>query len=227
MGILGIVGTSAEDNLGFGRYEPKRTFHFTAQFAPVADGFLKTNVISGPDDTKAKTLTTTIKSIARPEATFNVITLEHGNEKWKVAGRSNWVQDTVEAVFYDNIPTADKGSLDADPTFSPSAIFYDWQRAIQENTTGQGSTAVEYKANIIVVTYAPDETEIERWVYHGAWPNSVTRGNHDYGSEEALTVTVQFTVDKIYRVDTGQTTPPGAGADTGTVIEEGDSVAGR
>ena len=157
-------------------------------------------------------LRSSIQSIARPQHTFGIIELEHGNEKWKIASKSDWANDSISSTFHDVIPAAQHdGAGDVDPQVSTSGILYDWQNLQQDITTGAGGLSVNYKSNIVLSQLAPDGTVVERWLYHGAWPTDVERGENNYtASTDSLTLTVTWAVDKIYRIDLAATTAPGA-----------------
>ena len=207
MGILGVFG-NARDDLGFGRYEPKRKNHFVVDFQAIRSGSHLDTLLS--TDGVQATLRSNIQSITRPNITFSAIEIEHGNEKWKVSGKSDWSHE-VTAEFHDVIPASlQDGAGDVDPTFSVSAIMYDWQNLMQDVTTGAAGLSVNYKANIIVSTLSPTGDVIEKFVYHGVFPTGADRGGHSYTENDALTVSVPFSVDKIYRVGLTDTTPPSA-----------------
>lgn len=207
MGVLGIVGDASADNDGFGRYETKRLWQYRVEFFPAFEGSALASLLT---PTVQRSLTVAARTVSRPTVTFNEMVINHGNEQWKLSGKTNWASENTEIVFDDVIPQKASGAGDEDAQFSVSAIIYDWQNLQQNIITGAAGLSKDYKANIVVTQFAPDETEIERFVYHGAWPNNRSGDAHDYTSEDGNTLTISFTVDKIFRVEAapGNIFPP-------------------
>jgi hypothetical protein len=211
MGILGVVGTANDTGIGYGRYETKRLWQFKVEFAPmVSTGALGTLLATNGIK---QSLTWSAKSVKRPVVKFSEIELKHGNETWKIAGKTNWASEAVEIVFDDVIPKPLSGGGDTDPLYSASSMMYDWQAIIQNPMTGNSALSSAYKANIIVTQYNPASAAVERYLYHGAWPSDVNYGEGwEYDKEDAgNAVTTTFTFDKFYKIlTTGGTAPPSA-----------------
>jgi hypothetical protein len=153
-------------------------------------------------------LRSNIVDITRPKFSQTPIELQHGNETWKIAGKTDWSTD-VTTTFHDVLPAAllEGGAGDVDPAFSVS-IMYDWKNIIQNITTGAGGLSSNYKCIVRVDTLAPDATLVERFIYYGMFPTEDDRGGHKYEGNEALTVSVTWSVDKMYRVGLTDTTAP-------------------
>lgn len=157
-----------------------------------------------------RSLASTVKTFARPNIDITAVEIKHGNESWKTVGRTSWSTDSIEGVWRDAIPQAEGGSGDSEPLYSASAIFYEWQNLCQNIATGAQGLARDYKANIVVTQYNPAGEEVEKYLYHGAWPKTINGSGWDMEGENGNEVSVSFSVDKIYRiaVGAGNNTPP-------------------
>ena len=210
MGVLGIVNTDSDGNdTGFGRFETKRLWQYKVDIAASYSGttletLLATAGIKG-------SLSIAAKTVGRPTVTFNEIEVNHGNESWKLAGKTSWASEAIEMVFNDIIPASNVSAGETDPQYSVASIFYEWLNLIQSNLTGAAGLSKDYKADIIVTQFNPAGLAVERLLYHGAWPNSVSGDPWDYTAEEGSTITSSMTFDKYYRLETSGTgtNPPG------------------
>lgn len=206
MGVLGIVG--GNNPTGYGRYEPKRQWQWVLDVSAMVGGSKLYELLSkaGVKDS----LTISVISIPRPSVSFNEISINHGNEQWKLAGKTSWASSNIDVVFHDVIPATQSGAGDSDPLYSVSAIMYEWLNIIQDVVTGNGSLSADYKANLIVTQFNPAGEAIERFLYHGAFPLSLSGDGWQYEGEGIVTRTVSFAFDKYFRlsIKDSTTTPP-------------------
>jgi hypothetical protein len=206
MGIFGIVGNASDGNLaGYGRYEPKRQNLFTVEFSALVSGSPLDTLLNAA----GASLTHTVQTVGAIGNEITPITLKHGNDTWQIAGRSRSGQDTIELSFHDIIPSFQGDSMDAYPQYSASAIFYDWQNIIQNVHTADGGLAGDYKGNIFVKQYGPNQQIIEQWMIHGVFPTGIAGTENTYESEDGVkTIAATFSLDKIYRLAIDDTAEP-------------------
>jgi hypothetical protein len=215
MGVLGIVGNAGVDNGIFGRYEPKRSWAWKIEFYPMAQGSAIAQLLN--EDVK-KSLSTAVISADRPSTESTPIELAHGNEIWFVPGKVNW-SGTATIRFNDPIPQELGGRAgDKDIAFSTSSIFWSWMNLVQNSSNAQGSISFDVKSNIILIQYHPSgASEVERWIYYGAFPTSISRGSVDYTTNDAITAEVTFQFDKFLRIALGTNIPPASVVDINSV----------
>ena len=141
-------------------YEPKRKFRWIF-------------VIDGID-------AFTLKTAARPQATFDEITIDYINTKRYVAGKMTW--NPIAITTHDPI--------------APSAAqkVMDWVRLCYEPLTGRMGYANFYKKNISLKLLDPQGTVVELWDISGAWVQDVNFGDLDYASSDntEISFTLRF-----------------------------------
>jgi len=223
MGVLGIIGGAGDTDIGYGRYEVKRVFQFKVEFEATS-GTVLSSVLT---EAAKKSLTIAAQIVNKPKVTFNELVIKHGNESWKLAGRTNWSSDSaIQVDFDDVIPKKASGTGDSDPLLSASAILYDWQNIVQDITTGDGNVSEQYKGNMIVTQYNPAGEVVEKLLYYGVWPSDVTSVAWDYSQDDATNkVTAMFSVDKVFRLSTAagteENTPPATSQAGGIANDQG------
>lgn len=143
------------------KYEPKRKFRWVLMIEGV-DAFL-------------------CKSTARPQQTFEEITIDWINKKRYLAGKGEWAVLPVE--LYDAI--------------APSAAqqVTEWVRLNFENVSGRSGYADFYKRDIQLKLLDPVGTVIELWDIKGAWPKDINYNELSFDSNDACWITLSIRFD--------------------------------
>lgn len=152
------LSPTGEFGLLANNYEPKRKFRWILQ-------------IDGID-------AYTLKTAARPQATFDETVIDYINAKRYVAGKMTW--NPIAVTTHDPI--------------SPSAAqkVMDWVRLCYEPLTGRMGYANFYKKNISLKLLDPQGTVVELWDITGAWVQDVNFGDLDYATSD--NVEISFTI---------------------------------
>lgn len=215
MGLFGVVPPANDGSLmgGFGRFEPKRTYNFNVQFLAGATAGADAGIVSLLGDgttAAAKGLAYSVYKVARPNITFQNIDIQHGNEKFKIAGRSDWANDNFTTEHYDLIPNSVTDAAGNDPVdnnsgtgvLSAGSVLYNWQNLMQNILTGDASFAKNYKGRMLLTLFTPDGSKtVEKWLYEGIWPQAVQESEMDYtATDGAATITCTWYVDKIFKI---------------------------
>jgi hypothetical protein len=142
-------------------YEPKRKFRWIL-------------AINGID-------AYTLKTAARPQATFEETVIDYINTKRYVSGKMAW--NPIQVTTHDPI--------------SPSAAqkVNDWVRLNYETVTGRMGYASFYKKNIVLKVLDPQGTVIEWWDLIGAWPQDVNYGDLDMASSDNVEISFAIRFD--------------------------------
>lgn len=142
-------------------YEPKRKFRWFLQIDGI-DAF-------------------TLKTAARPQATFEETMIDFINAKRWIAGKMTW--NPISVVMYDPI--------------APSAAqkIMDWVRLNYEYLTGRMGYATFYKKDITLKLLDPQGTVVELWDLTGAWPQDINWGDLDYASSDNVEITYAIRFD--------------------------------
>jgi hypothetical protein len=103
-----------------------------------------------------------IKSLNRPQITFNNIVLDHINVKRKIKGKANW--DPITCELYDPV------------TPSGAQAVMEWVRLSHESVTGRDGYSDFYKKNIHIRTLGPVGDVVEEWILKGAYCQNTNFG---------------------------------------------------
>lgn len=133
-----------------------------------------------------RTLTLAVESGFLPAESNEVIELNFGNSKVKVAG----------------IATYEDGTLTLKDAISQDIerIIVEWRKQVYDPETDRVGLAVNYKKQARVIQWAPDGTMERTWKIIGAWPSSVNYGTLDYTASDKKLIEVTISYDKAIRI---------------------------
>lgn len=137
-------------------------------------------------DVGGRTLTLSVESGFLPAESNEIIELNFGNSKVKVAGIANFEDGTL--VLKDVIEK------------DTEQIIVDWRKQVYDPETDKVGLAVNYKKQARVIQWAPDGSMERTWKIIGAWPSTVNYGTLDYTASDKKTIEVTITYDKAIRV---------------------------
>jgi len=142
-------------------YEPKRKFRWILEIDGV-DAF-------------------TIKTAARPQATFEEVVVDYINAKRYLTGKMAW--NPIAVTLHDPI--------------APSAAqkIIDWLRLNYEQLTGRMGYASVYKKDITLKMFGPQGSVVELWDIKGAWALDVNMGDLDYASSDNAEISLSIRFD--------------------------------
>jgi len=201
MGVLGIVGSAAQNNAagGLGRYDVKRKNNWVLHFSNFGSDVLKNS------------LTIQLSKAVRPNFQTTAQELFWCNESWFVASKPTYNELSIS--FYDALPTQQnyayqnpQGPQSPHPDgnasmVSSGQIMYDWWLAIYDPSSGRIGLASDYKADGFITMYSSVDVPIERWMYIGAFPTAIDYGSLDYADAgAAMTIEVTMKYDKAMRL---------------------------
>ncbi len=122
-----------------------------------------------------------IKTANRPQITFDEVELNHINIKRYVKGKGVW--QTMQITLYDPIVP------------SASQAVMEWIRLGHESVTGRDGYADFYKKDITFNVLGPVGDKVEEWTLKGAWIQDATFGDMDFGTSEAVEITLTLRYD--------------------------------
>ena len=122
-----------------------------------------------------------IKTLNRPQITFNNITLDHINVKRKIKGKANW--DPITCELYDPV------------TPSGAQSVMEWIRLSHESVTGRDGYSDFYKKNIHIRTLGPVGDVVEEWILKGAYCQNANFGPMDWTSDAPATISMTIEMD--------------------------------
>jgi len=122
-----------------------------------------------------------IKTLNRPNVSFNNIVLDHINVKRKIKGKANWEPITCE--LYDPV------------TPSGAQAVMEWVRLSHESVTGRDGYSDFYKKNVHIRTLGPVGDVVEEWILKGAYCQSANFGPMDWTSDAPATISLTIEMD--------------------------------
>ena len=122
-----------------------------------------------------------IKTAARPQITFEEVTLEHMNVKRYVKGKGEWQQMAI--TLYDPVV----------PSAAQSVM--EWVRLSHESVTGRDGYSDFYKKDITFQVLGPVGDVIEEWKLKGAFIQDANFGELDFGASEAVEIALTLRYD--------------------------------
>jgi hypothetical protein len=159
------------------------------------------------------------KTANRPKKSFEDTKVERINGTVKMPGKP--VFDDLSVVFYDAIKLKGDTRNNNIPDFSTSDVIERWIELIHQPSAGDAYGALaNFKGwahlhMLEPVVLAPGDEEggpgqeepldpttaiSQTWLYQGIYPKSVEYGALDYSGSDVMEVTVNFSVDRAYRV---------------------------
>lgn len=139
----------------------------------------------------AETLAFAAHTCGIPTFTTSITEQTRIHEKFKSAGRPEWVP--VEVSFYDYISEGAK---------SAGQILYNWRTYMYNPITGQMGYKKHYTTTSTLAQLDPMGAIFRMWNMFYSWPNDVKLGDGlDYSSEDAENVTAAFVYDYAIKSD--------------------------
>ena len=122
-----------------------------------------------------------IKTTARPQMTFEEITMDFINHRRYLAGKHTF--NDLAVTLYD--PIAPSGAQQV----------MEWIRLNFEAVSGRAGYADFYKRDIQLKLLDPVGTVVELWDIKGAWCKDINFGDLDYTNNDAADVTMTIRYD--------------------------------
>ena len=122
-----------------------------------------------------------IKTINRPNVTFNNVVLDHINVKRKIKGKANW--EPISCELYDPV------------TPSGAQAVMEWIRLSHESVTGRDGYSDFYKKDIHVRTLGPVGDVVEEWILKGAYCQSANFGDMDWSTDTPANINLTIVMD--------------------------------
>lgn len=123
----------------------------------------------------------TIHAAGRPSLSFEPITIDHINMKYKVAGKSEW--QPINLRIYEFI------------TPSTAQSVMGWVRRCMEWATGAAGYQEAYKQDVELKMLGPAGDIVESWVLKGAWASDVNFGDLDWSTSDIAETEITLTYD--------------------------------
>lgn len=144
-------------------YEPKRKFRWLLQIDGI-DAF-------------------TLKTAARPQATFEETVIDYINTKRYVAGKMAY--SPINITLHDPI--------------APSAALkvMQWIRLCYEVQTGRMGYATFYKKDITLKLLDPQGAVVDQWDIKGCWVQESNFGDLDYASSDNVEISAVLRYDSV------------------------------
>ena len=122
-----------------------------------------------------------VKTTGRPNITLNEVELNNINVKRYVKGRAEWQQLTV--TLYDPIVP------------SGAQAVMEWVRLHHESVTGRDGYSDFYKKDITFNVLGPVGDKVEEWTLKGAFIQSATFSDMDYGATNVSDISLTLRYD--------------------------------
>ena len=122
-----------------------------------------------------------VKTMARPQITFEEVVLDHINVKRYVKGKARW--STLAITLYDPIV----------PSGAQSVI--EWVRLHHESVTGRDGYSDMYKKDITFNVLGPVGDKVEEWTLKGAFITDANFNDLDYASSDAVDIALTLRYD--------------------------------
>ena len=122
-----------------------------------------------------------IKTMARPQITFETVTLDHINVKRYVKGKGAW--QPLEITLYDPVV----------PSAAQSVM--EWIREHHESVTGRQGYSDFYKRDITFNLLGPVGDIVEEWTLKGTYIEAANFGTMDYGTSDPVEIALTLKYD--------------------------------
>ena len=123
----------------------------------------------------------TIKTMQRPQITFDEVVLEHMNVTKYVKGKGRW--QTLQITLYDPIVP------------SAASEVIEWIRLHHESVTGRDGYSDFYKKDVTFHVLGPVGDVVEEWTLKGAFIQDATFGDLDFASSDPVEITLTLRYD--------------------------------
>ena len=122
-----------------------------------------------------------IKTAARPQITFEEVTLEHMNVKRYVKGKGEWQQLAI--TLYDPVVP------------SAAQAVMEWVRLSHESVTGRDGYSDFYKKDVNCKVLGPVGDVVEQWTLKGAFIQAANFNDLDFASSDPVDISVTLRYD--------------------------------
>ena len=122
-----------------------------------------------------------VKTMARPQITFEEVVLDNINVKRYVKGKASW--STLNVTLYDPIV----------PSGAQSVI--EWIRLHHESVTGRDGYSDMYKKDITFNVLGPVGDKVEEWTLKGAFITDANFNELDYSSSDVVDISLTLRYD--------------------------------
>jgi len=122
-----------------------------------------------------------IKAAARPNISFDPITMEHINVKRKLKGKGEW-QDLSVTLYDPVVPSAAQAVME-------------WVRLSHESVTGRDGYSDFYKKDVTINMLGPVGDVVEEWTLKGAFITSADFGGVDWGTGDPVEIALTLSYD--------------------------------
>ena len=161
-----------------GGYEPQRKNNFTLEITPPANIQFDTEILQ-----------LTLAQMSIPTESNDRITIDFGNEKRFVAGKTTYSEETI--VFNDYVDAGVYQNL------------VNWRKKVYNPEDGKIGRARDYKATADLFMFAPDGSTFRRWRVLGIFPSELKPGEGNMAANEQNKIEVKFSVDKMIYMGAG------------------------
>ena len=104
----------------------------------------------------------TCHSVGIPNISVDTVTIDRMHNKYFVSG-SKITYEPVKLEFYDFIDNKAAAAIKA------------WHTKIYDQGTSYMGYPQDYKKDLTLLIYGPDQSLVESWVFIGAWPKDMNR----------------------------------------------------
>jgi len=126
----------------------------------------------------------TCHKVSLPSIKVESVEINRMHNKYFVAG-SKVTYDEVKLEFYDFIDN------------KAAAKLKDWYTKIYDQGTSYMGYPKDYKKDLTLLVYGPDQSLVESWVFVGAWPKDMTRPGLDWKEGGGtINITVNLVIDE-------------------------------
>ena len=122
-----------------------------------------------------------VKTMNRPQITFEEIELNHINIKRYLKGKGTW--EPLTLTLYDPIVP------------SGAQAVMEWVRLHHESVTGRDGYSDFYKKEITFNLLGPVGDKVEEWVLKGAFIQNASFGQGDWSSSTPMEISLTISMD--------------------------------
>ena len=123
----------------------------------------------------------TIKTMARPQITFEEVPLHHMNTVRYVKGKGEW-QELAVTLYDPVVPSA-------------AQAIMEWVRLSHESVTGRDGYSDFYKKDVTINVLGPVGDKVEEWTLKGTWCKDAQFGDMDNSANDPVEITLALRYD--------------------------------
>ena len=123
----------------------------------------------------------TIKTMARPQITFEEVPLHHMNTVRYVKGKGEW-QELAVTLYDPVVPSA-------------AQAIMEWVRLSHESVTGRDGYSDFYKKDVTINVLGPVGDKVEEWTLKGTWIKDAQFGDMDNSANDPVEITLALRYD--------------------------------